>query len=147
MLTFTVPGEPVGWARARLGGKTHFTDPQTRSEKATVAWWAKQAGAQVADGAVVLTMRAYLGIPKSASKKRRAAMLTGEEYPTKKPDSDNLAKLTMDALRSVCWRDDVQVVDLIVMKRWSDQPRLEIEIRPLAGVNQQSDGSLRNKAA
>lgn len=146
-LRFTVPGEPIGWARARTAGKRFFTDSQTRSEKATVAWWAQKAGAQIADGPVVLVMNAFLGVPKSASKKRRAAMLAGHEFPTKKPDSDNLAKLTMDALRSVCWRDDVQVVDLIVRKRWSDEPRLEIEISPLARINQQSDGSQRNKAA
>lgn len=146
-LTFTVPGEPRGWARARTGQGHHFTDSKTRSEKASVAWWAQQAGAQVRDGPMCLTLTAYLGIPQSASKKRRAAMLAGGEMPTKKPDLDNLAKLTMDALNSVAWKDDVQVVDLIVRKRWSDTPRVEITVSPLVGVIEQSDGVLRDKAA
>lgn len=146
-LRFVVPGEPRGWARARTSGARFFTDTKTRSEKQAVAAWAIEAGAVVVDGPVDVRLTAYLRIPKSAPKKLRAAMLSGIERPTKKPDGDNLAKLTMDALNGVCWRDDVQVVDLTVRKFWSDTPRLEIEIRPLAGVTEQSDGVQRDKAA
>jgi Holliday junction resolvase RusA-like endonuclease len=146
-IRFTVPGEPRGWARARTSGARFFTDTKTRSEKQAVAAWALEAGAVVIDGPVAVCLTAYLLIPKSASKKLRAAMLAGAERPTKKPDGDNLAKLTMDALNGVCWRDDVQVVDLTVRKFWSDTPRLEIEISPAMAINQQSDGSQRDKAA
>lgn len=148
-LSFEIPGEPRGWARARTGGGKFFTDSKTRSEKATVAWWAKKAGAVIADGPLQLTIIAYQGIPKSASKKRRAAMLSGAERPTKKPDSDNLAKLTMDALNKVVWRDDTQVVDLTVRKFWSDEPRIQIYISPasLAGITAQTRGGDQNRAA
>lgn len=105
------------------------------------------AGAKILDGPVSLTLTAYMRIPKAASKQRRAAMLAGAERPTKKPDGDNLAKLTMDALNGVCWRDDVQVVDLTVRKFWSDEPRLVVEISPATGITKQSDGSQRDKAA
>jgi Holliday junction resolvase RusA-like endonuclease len=146
-IRFSVPGEPRGWARARTSGARFFTDTKTRSEKQAVAAWAIEAGAAVVDGPVDLRLTAYLRIPKSASKKQRAAMLAGAERPTKKPDGDNLAKLTMDALNGVCWRDDVQVVDLTVRKFWSDVPRLEIEISPAMAITAQSDGSQRTKAA
>jgi len=147
IIRFTVPGEPRGWARARTGQGHHFVDSKTHSEKQAVAAWALEAGAKVQDGPLRLVMYAYLGIPKSASKKRRAAMLAGYEHPTKKPDVDNVAKLTMDALRNVCWRDDVQVVDLLIFKRWDENPRLAIEISPLAGDTASSVGVVRNKAA
>jgi Holliday junction resolvase RusA-like endonuclease len=129
-LWFTVPGEPRGWARARTSGARFFTDTKTRSEKQAVAAWALEAGARVMEGPVSVCLTAYLRIPQSVSKKRRADMLSGAERPTKKPDGDNLAKLTMDALNGVCWRDDVQVVDLTVKKFWSDEPRLVVEISP-----------------
>jgi len=42
----------------------------------------------------------------------------------KKPDVDNLAKAVLDALSEKggigLWKDDSQVVDLIVRKRWAD---------------------------
>jgi Holliday junction resolvase RusA-like endonuclease len=146
-LRFTVPGEPRGWARARTAGKRFFTDGKTASEKQAVAAWALQAGAVCHDGPVRLIIRAYLRIPRSASKKRQAAMLSGAEYPTKKPDGDNLAKLIGDALTGVCWRDDAQVVDWIIEKRWCVEPRVEIEVSPMLGVMRQSAGSLQNRAA
>ena len=146
-LWFTVPGEPRGWARARTQGARFFTDTKTRSEKQAVAAWALEAGARVMEGPVDVRLTAYLRIPQSVSKKRRADMLSGAERPTKKPDGDNLAKLTMDALNGVCWRDDVQVVDLTVRKFWSDEPRLVVEISPAMAINEQSGGNPRSKAA
>ena len=135
---FTVPGEPRGWARARTQGARFFTDTKTRSEKQAVAAWAMEAGARIIDGPVSVTLTAYLRIPKSATKKARAAMLVGAERPTKKPDGDNLAKLALDALNGVCWHDDVQVVDLTVRKFWSDEPRLVVEISPATGITEQA---------
>ena len=146
-LWFTVPGEPRGWARARTQGARFFTDTKTRSEKQAVAAWALEAGARVMEGPVSVCLTAYLRSPQSVSKKRRADMLSGAERPTKKPDGDNLAKLTMDALNGVCWRDDVQVVDLTVRKFWSDEPRLVVEISPAMAINEQSGGNPRTKAA
>jgi Holliday junction resolvase RusA-like endonuclease len=135
---FTVPGEPRGWARARTQGARFFTDTKTRSEKQAVAAWAIEAGARIIDGPVDVRLTAYLRIPKSASKKLRAAMLANIQRPTKKPDNDNLAKLALDALNGVCWHDDVQVVDLTVRKFWSDEPRLVVEISPATGITEQA---------
>jgi Holliday junction resolvase RusA-like endonuclease len=137
-LWFTVPGEPRGWARARTQGARFFTDNKTRSEKQAVAAWAIGAGARIIDGPVEVRLTAYLRIPKSATKKARAAMLAHIERPTKKPDGDNLAKLALDALNGVCWHDDVQVVDLTVRKFWSDEPRLVVEISPATGITEQA---------
>ena len=146
-LWFTVPGEPRGWARARTQGARFFTDSKTASEKQAVAAWAIEAGARILEGPIEVRLTAYLRIPQSASKKRRADMLANIERPTKKPDGDNLAKLALDALNGVCWKDDVQVVDLIVRKFWSDEPRLVVEISPAMAINEQSGGNPRTKAA
>jgi Holliday junction resolvase RusA-like endonuclease len=147
LLWFTVPGEPRGWARARTQGAQFFTDSKTASEKQAIAAWAIEAGARILEGPIEVRLTAYLRIPQSASKKRRADMLANIERPTKKPDGDNLAKLALDALNGVCWKDDVQVVDLIVRKFWSDEPRLVVEVSPATAITEQSDGVLRTKVA
>jgi Holliday junction resolvase RusA-like endonuclease len=36
-----------------------------------------------------------------------------------------------DALNSVIWKDDSQVVDLVVSKWYSETPRVEVTIIPL----------------
>jgi Holliday junction resolvase RusA-like endonuclease len=49
-------------------------------------------------------------------------------WPTSKPDADNYAKLVLDALNGVLWRDDSQVVRLFVEKAYCD------ELHPQQGV-------------
>lgn len=53
-------------------------------------------------------------------------MLNGELLPAKKPDIDNIAKAVLDALNSVAYRDDTQIVELQIRKQYSEKPRLEI---------------------
>ena len=41
-------------------------------------------------------------------------------WQTSKPDADNYAKLILDALNGVLWRDDAQVVRLFAEKVYCD---------------------------
>jgi len=67
--------------------------------------------------------------PKATSKKALAAALAWETRPTVKPDVDNIAKAVFDScLTGIVIRDDNQVVELIVTKYFSDQPRVEVRI-------------------
>ena len=74
----------------------------------------------------------YCEIPKSYSKKRIEAINNGLEYPTKKPDLDNLAKTILDALNKVCYRDDSQVVFLAVKKRYGSCEKVDVLIRDIS---------------
>jgi Holliday junction resolvase RusA-like endonuclease len=155
-IRLTVPGEPRGKGRPRFarrrqkGGGIYLAsiaNPETEMYENLIAVFAKNAGAIVAEGPVSLRIAAHVGIPPSASKKRQAAMRAGIVRPTKKPDLDNIVKAVCDGLNKVAWKDDVQVVTLVLEKHWSDEPRLEIEICPVVGINQHSDGNQRDKAA
>lgn len=64
---------------------------------------------------------ACFGIPKSTSKKARTAMLSGQTYPTKKPDVDNVVKIVLDALNGFAWHDDAQVIDLHISKTYTER--------------------------
>jgi Holliday junction resolvase RusA-like endonuclease len=84
-----------------------------------------------------MRLAVYMQIPQSATKKRRAEMLAGVDMPTKKPDLSNVLKAVEDGLNGIAYKDDAQIVSLIVDKFWSDEPRVEIEISPVVAIVQQ----------
>ena len=50
--------------------------------------------------------------------------------PACRPDVDKLARAVLDALTGLAWRDDGQVVELLVCKRYGDLPGALVEIGP-----------------
>lgn len=82
------------------------------------------------DGALALSVRVYRSIPKSFSKKKQALAEAGIIKPITKPDMDNYIKGIKDALKSVCWKDDSQIVTYREPfgKFYSETPRIEIEV-------------------
>lgn len=130
---FVVPGEPQGKARPRFNTHTgHAITPAKTANYETLAQWeyTRQCGYKFPDDAM-LDMRiiAYYAVPKSDSKKLRARKLAGEVRPTKKPDMDNVIKIIADALNTVAYRDDTQIVDCQCRKFYSEEPRVEVIIR------------------
>lgn len=143
LISFTVPGQPQGKARARSGkGGRHYTPAKTRAYEALVA--AKCAPARIKakpmEGPVSVIITAYRARPKSAGPKHecragrvRRVDYMGREYRycTAKPDADNLAKAILDGMTQArAWGDDDQVVILKVIKLWcaeGDEPRVDVD--------------------
>ena len=71
----------------------------------------------------------YMPIPKGTSKKKTLAM--ENQWQTKKPDKDNLAKSVYDAMNGVMFHDDGQVCDGRERKMYSSEPRTEITIKEI----------------
>jgi Holliday junction resolvase RusA-like endonuclease len=120
-------------------GKTFahvYTPAASNNEMGVVRYYAERAmnGRPPLTGAVDLRISMFMPIPASMSKRLRAAALATPptHFPTQKPDWDNQGKY-MDALKQVVWVDDKQVVDGHVFKRYSDRPRIVIEIRSKVG--------------
>lgn len=136
-VSFLVPGEPVGKGRPRIGKVGNharmFTPAKTASYEGLIAL----AGTNAMDGRtllecpVMVEMRIVLAIPQSMSKKRKALAIAGELFPTKKPDMDNVIKAIYDGLNGVVWKDDVQVVDAFVRKRYGEVPGVHVRIIPI----------------
>jgi len=131
-VVITLLGEPQGKGRPRIGRGAHgrpmaFTPAATRSYEAALRVAATQAmqGKVPLEGAVSVTMVATFPVPASWSRRKRAAALDGSLLPTCKPDVDNLLK-TLDACNEVVWRDDRQIVQAIVTKRYGEQPGVMI---------------------
>lgn len=58
-------------------------------------------------------------------------MLSGAEYPTKKPDIDNIVKVVLDALNGLAYKDDTQVVRVLAQKSYYYQSYVEVQIKTL----------------
>lgn len=117
---FTILGEPIGKARPRFTRTGHaYTPDKTRKyEQAVEDAYNNVTDRYMFDGAVYLRIDAYFKIAKK----------TKLRLPTKKPDIDNIAKIIMDGLNKVAWKDDTQVIKLRVNKCWSNEPRVEVKI-------------------
>ncbi len=135
-IQFTVLGEPYGKGRPRFNrftGTAH-TPEKTESREALVGYeYRRQCGAFRFPDTAMLDMRilAYYSVPKGDSKATRAAKLEGFIRPTKKPDMDNVIKAIYDGLNGVVWKDDVQVVDAFVRKRYGEVPGVHVRIIPI----------------
>ena len=53
---------------------------------------------------------------------------TAAQFHIKKPDVDNMAKLTIDALTGIFWHDDSQICDLRVIKDYGKNPKTVVQI-------------------
>ena len=135
MIEIRMDGQPIGKGRPRFSRKSGvaYTPEKTARYEDRLAWAAQavMAGRALLVGPLSVTVSAHMEIPVSKSKKWRAAAIGQEHRPTTKPDSDNIAKL-LDALNKIVWVDDAQIVALHVFKHYSDRPRLEIAVTPLA---------------
>lgn len=140
-LQFELSGKPghKGRHRSRIvfpkGSKKafvhHYPDPETEAYEKTLAEAAAlfMRGRAPTDRAISLLVHAFREVPASWSARERAAALAGAVLPTSRPDGDNYLKVAQDALNKIVWGDDSQVVDARVIKRFSDNPALRIEIR------------------
>ena len=127
-----VEGKIRGKQRTRVVKGHAFTPRETKDYENLVKMnYINQAGKYFL-GPVRARIEAYYKIPKSYSKKRVQAIKEGKEEPTKKPDADNLAKIILDSLNSTAYKDDSQVIELTVIKRYTERmERVEFEIEEL----------------
>jgi len=136
MISFTVPGEPKGKARPIVTKKGIAFTPKT-----TISYenWVKQCYIFTSEGQkydsepLRARIRAYYSIPSSKSQKQKNLMNSGKIRPTKKPDTDNIAKIVLDSLNGLAFKDDSQIVELIVEKYYSENPQVEVEIEEVQG--------------
>lgn len=123
MFSFFVPGQPRGKERPRhtKQGIT-YTPQKTKDYEEFVRYCfkAKYINAEpIAEKTPVAAfLIAYYKQPKSLTKVQRALILDGNVFPVVKPDGDNIAKVILDSLNHIAYKDDNQIVKLIVDKRY-----------------------------
>ena len=142
MIDITIHGKaiPQGSKRSmtfQRGGKTMSRvindNPNLsdwRQQIASVAAEAMQ-GQEVAAGSVSLVVtffrqrpKSHYGTGRNAGKLKASAPL----LPTTRPDSLKLARAVEDALTGIVYRDDSQICDHLIYKRWSESDRVHVSV-------------------
>lgn len=123
--TFCVSEEPKGkarprFARTRNGVRTYTPNQTVNYEQRVQLAYSRKYKEEPTKNPVSVYIQANFKIPKSWSKKKREQATLGIYRPTKKPDADNIAKAICDALNGIAYKDDSQVVRLVVDKFYSD---------------------------
>lgn len=130
-IVISLPGTPRGKGRPRFDGvrKRTFTDDKTVAYENALRWAGKAAmtGREPMEGPLAVTMIAEFPIAPSWPKRKQAAALAGELKPTVTPDWDNIGK-TVDALNGIVWKDDAQITDGRILKRYGNHPGITITV-------------------
>ena len=134
VVTFTVPGEPVGKGRPRFvraTGKAYTPEKTANYENLVRVCYRDQVHSKPFDSGVPLhvSVDVVQQIPKSVSKKKREAMIGRKILPTKKPDCSNILKAIEDGLNGVAYADDSQIVSVKVTKCFGEYPSARVTIR------------------
>lgn len=137
-MKFILKTTPTAQARPKHGtietknGPLHMTfkgKHQKDNEATLDALLAQYVPAKPMQGPISLSFVAALPMPRSATRKRREAMLNGWELPLKKPDLDNMAKQLLDACtRLHFWHDDKQIVSLRCEKIYAEHGYWDVAI-------------------
>jgi Holliday junction resolvase RusA-like endonuclease len=135
-IKFIIPGDVVPWARAG-GGKTmhKFTPKRQRDYMGMIR---AEAHAQMAKFAGPLTGPLQLKVaavylwPKSTTKARLQAV--DGAWKSSRPDADNITKIVKDALNTIAYVDDAQVVFSSCWKILGPKAGLVVEVISLEGV-------------
>lgn len=137
-MLFTIPGEPIAKARPRFsrGGFTY--DPQCKVMKGISHEFQRQMDENglylLSDGPLRVEVSAYSHPPRSWSYRKINAVLDewqSSNFIANKYDADNIVKLYLDCMTKIVYTDDRQVASLLVEKRYSLEPRVEILVATL----------------
>ena len=126
----TIPGEPKAKQRPKWFKHGTYTPEKTVSYESYIKELFATKYPEFMPKETALTLYIYAGLfmPKSTSKKKVDMMKLGIIKPIKKPDVDNLLKTVMDALEKLAYKNDSQIVRVVMDKDYSERPRLEITI-------------------
>lgn len=128
-MKIVIPGKPMAKQRPRLGKVGVYTPNPTLNYENFVKWCFKESSGKMLNGEIIVMIKAYFPVLKSVSKKQREKMLQDEIKPAKKPDLDNIAKIVLDSLNGLAYKDDSQVVKMQIEKYYSDSPRVEVYLK------------------
>lgn len=122
-ITFSIPGQPLAWARPRFNGKRGMVfelKDQTLGKAAVAGSFCRAAGRgwRCWEGPVRLSISAHYLIPKKPKCQDKIT----------RPDLDNVLKAVLDALNGVAYRDDAQVIHIEADKAYSQIAKTIVRI-------------------
>ena len=134
-MRFVVPGQPVGKQRPRFARGRAYTPKKTVLYEKSVAAYARLALAEhgpIPDGPVSVRIVAVFDRPKRLLRKKDPAGRMWHWDNT--PDGDNCAKILLDGMNGVLYKDDRCVVRLVVYKVYrskDEAPHVQVDVEPV----------------
>ena len=132
---FVIQGKAQAKQRPRFNTHTGWTYTPNKTINyenwVKICYLEKYKDKELMDKPLRVTIRAFLEIPKSTSKKKKQQMLDNAILPMVKPDTDNIAKSILDSLNGIAYKDDKQVAELIVYKFYNDTPYVNVTIEEI----------------
>lgn len=131
---FEIHEKAIGKQRPRYSAKTHrmYTPTKTSTFEEKIKWAFKakyNVQTELSTKPFKAKIIAIFEPPKSSSKKKKEELLYGEY--TKKPDADNIAKIILDSLNGLAYKDDNQVSELLVLKQYGDENEIRVELEEI----------------
>lgn len=134
LIEIVIPGQPQAKGRPRVTRRGFlYTPTKTLNYEILVKelFIVKYPNFEPLDGPVRMRLAAFMKMPQT-SKRKTDLMLSGEIQPCTKPDLSNILKACEDALSSVAFLDDKQIVALIMEKKYSSRLRVELTIEEIS---------------
>lgn len=131
---FEIKEKAIGKQRPRYSSKTHtmYTPTKTSTFEEKVKWAFKSEyniETELSTKPFKAKIIAVFEPAKSLSKKKKEELLYSEY--TKKPDADNIAKIILDSLNGLAYKDDNQVAELLVLKQYGDENKIIVELEEI----------------
>ncbi|WP_220438003.1 RusA family crossover junction endodeoxyribonuclease [Lactococcus raffinolactis] len=124
--------DPYPSPRPRFSRRgTYMPSDYTAWKKMFLREWLKHNLGKYETGvAIAVDLKFYIKPPLAISKVKKNKQELEDEtiIVVKKPDLDNLEKSVLDSINGHAYEDDNQISDLHSRKRYSLNPRVEIEI-------------------
>ena len=132
---FEIKEKAIGKERPRYNPKTKrmYTPTKTSSFEEKVKWAFKakyNVETELSTRPFKAKIIAVFEPAASLSKKKKEELLFKIDY-TKKPDADNIAKIVLDSLNGLAYKDDSQVSALLVLKDYGTENKVIVELEEI----------------
>ena len=126
--TFEIKEKAIGKQRPRYSSKTHrmYTPTKTSTFEEKVKWSFKSKYNIETE----LSTKPFKAKIIAIFEKKREELITKVDY-IKKPDADNIAKIILDALNGLAYKDDSQVSLLLVQKDYGTENKIIVELEEI----------------
>lgn len=133
---FEIKEKAIGKERPRVNTRTGrvYTPTKTSSFEEKVKWAFKgkyNVATELSTKPFKAKITAIFEPPQSISKKKKEELLFKVNY-TKKPDADNIAKIILDSLNGLAYKDDSQVSALLVLKDYGTENKIIVELEEIS---------------
>lgn len=128
-MKFEILGKPTGKGRPRLGKYGTYTPQKTKDYEDLVKLSFKNKyKVEPSEREIKMKITAVFEPARRLSKKKRAELIDWEQGYMHKPDIDNIAKIILDALNGLAYKDDNQVTTLLLFKQYGTADKVVVEL-------------------